>query len=1210
MNSRAVLLLFFCLWAIGGAASAYDVTLTDPVGDDYGPGEYVYPYDPAFTPGSFDITRFRAYDQGSNVRFEIEIDGDLEDPWGSGAGFSLQSIDIYIDQDGVEGSGATWALERRNVTFSSSSAWEYMIWCQPPFDGFETLVMDEWGSTYTTGVSIDVDQVDDVITITVPQSLIGSPDTGWRYAVLMLGQNGYEPGRVRPVREFADQWALGGGDDGQSDANVIDMVAESGVSQEDLLANYSPMTLVSPILINRVDAVAPSIIYSAPSTWEAHQMLLVDPDIEDDVVVSASLFYREPGGSYTEVPMLRTSDVDWVTFIPGSEITEAGLEYYLSATDGTNESELPSAASPFEVTVTADITPPAFTYLNASPDPFSPNGDFYRDTTTVTAAVSEPSYLWLSVTDSLGAPVRTLLDSIYTEGAREAGWDGRNGSGVLMPEGTYTIHSRARDLADLPSSAESTTVVLTMSDPMRQLDVILLFHANQNLVPYGRVGNISCYEGVMEVLRAHPSSRFALHFSGCLISDLMWSDPYTIDLLRDGVSEGQFEVIGSTYAQNIMYSTRVAPDDYQFNEHQIMFHRAQIEDVVGASPVSFWNPERVWTQNFVGLLARNGYDNVQIEDHILWESGITGSEYFVRTTTYNGDTVNVFTDDKTFEGYVNGSIDSGDTTGIMSFLRSLYDEDVDDRMAVCYYEDMEASGLWDYEGGNDPVWNWNNLDKLLTAFENDPRIKVTTYTEWLQHHDIYEDITPVVDGAADWMGRDAWFIENAEPLAESYRVFWDGIRDTLNAIHSTFPAHAPDTASARALIDHAWFTLIAHQYEFAVAGYSGIAGTTQWELARCALVAARAAREAMIDDPRSYVGDVNDDGISEIVIVTDTAFFVFSQYGGRLLYWFDLEFGRQFVGNENFMRSYGESYTNDNAYVTEAVGTEAYPWLSGNYIFPEVHTWSFEARRRCLNDFIWVDGVPRPLINTVMAYTTGTDYVEFTYGLPGVHVTKRITGGEHELDVAYTLTSTSPSSQDVDLEIENGLSPDCFLTTLKGRGTLRYWDGTDTTWAFMPSTRGVANVESDCAVRLDFTDEPDLVTGDENQFGLEVNPEYNVEIQGFGTKTINFKLALGTSSDVIDPDPEEPRGLLILPNPSMGEVGFSFLPSSGAGSSVSVFDLSGRLVRTLSAPPQAGPVMVTWDGLNPAGERVAPGIYLVRVKSGRETRYGKVTLLR
>ena len=1210
MKLRAAAMLFFCLWALASCARAYDVTLTDAIGDDYGPGDYVYPYDASFTPGSFDITRFRAFDQGSDIKFEIEIEGQLTDPWGSGAGFSLQSIDIYIDEDGVEGSGATWALERRNVSFSSSSAWEYMVWCQAPFDGFDTHVIDQYGSTYYSGISVDADQGDDAITITVPKATLGTPDAGWRYAVLMLGQNGYEAGRVRLVRKVADTWALGGGDDGQSDANVIDMVAESGVNQESLLANYSPLTQVSPILINRVDGAAPVINHSAPSTWEAHQMLTVAPDIDDDVVVSASLFWRAPGNPYTEVEMWRTSATDWVAFIPGSEITEGSLEYYLSATDGTNGSELPSAASPFVVTVTADVTPPALTYFSADPDPFSPNGDSFKDSTTVTTAISEPSYLWLAVTDSVGTHVRTLLDSVYTEGARGVGWDGRDDLSQVMSEGTYTIRARARDLAGHPSPVESTTVVLTMTDQIRQLDVILLFHANQNLVPYGRVGNISCYEGVMEVLRAHPSSRFALHFSGCLISDLMWSDPYTIELLRDGVSEGQFEVIGSTYAQNIMYSTRVSDTDFQFNQNQIAIHKKQIEDVVGASPVSFWNPERVWTQNFVKLFNDNAYENVQIEDHILWDSGITGSEYFVRTTTYNGDTVNVFTDDKTFQGYVNGSVDSGDTTSIMAFLRMLYDEDVDDRMAVCYYEDMEASGLWDYEGGNDPVWNWNNLDKLLTAFENDPRIKVTTYAEWLQNHEIYEDITPVVDGAADWMGRDAWFIENAAPQAESYRVFWDGIRDTLEVVHSAFAANAPDTVAARALLDHAWFTLIAHQYEFAVTGYGGIAGTTQWELARCALVSARAAREALTGAPRSLVADVNDDGISELVLVTATDYFVFSRYGGRLLYWFDLEFGKEYVGNENFMRSYGESYSNDNTYITEAVGTEAYPWLSGNFIFPEVHTWTFEARRRALNDFIRVDSVDRKTINTLMSYTTGADYVEFTYGLPGVHVAKRLTAGAHELDVAYTFTSTSPSAQDVDLEIENGLSPDCLLATLWGRNTLRYSDGADTSWAFTPATRGVANVESDCAVLFEFADEPDAIAGDEDIFGLEVNPEWSFNIPAFGSKTINFKLDLRSASGVIDPEPEYRRGLIILPNPTMGEVGFSFLPASAAASEVSIFDLAGRLVRTIPAPASLEPVNVVWDGHNQAGARVATGIYLVRVTSGSETRYGKVAIVR
>lgn len=109
---------------------------------------------------------------------------------------------------------------------------------------------------------------------------------------------------------------------------------------------------------------------------------------------------------------------------------------------------------------------------------------------------------------------------------------------------------------------------------------------------------------------------------------------------------------------------------------------------------------------------------------------------------------------------MNGAIDSGDTSGVMSFLRDLYDADQNDQYAVCYHEDMEATGLWDYEGGNNPQGNFSNLGKLLTAFERDPRIKVTTYSEFLQTHQPVEDVTPVVDGAADWMGRDAWFAED------------------------------------------------------------------------------------------------------------------------------------------------------------------------------------------------------------------------------------------------------------------------------------------------------------------------------------------------------------------------------------------------------------------------------------------------------------------
>jgi hypothetical protein len=404
MRHNARLALFFviimtclCLpsWALG-----YDLTLSDPTGDDYGPGTYVYPLDAAFTPESFDMTRLSVEEIGSDVRFEVEIAGEIEDPWGSGAGFSLQSIDIYIDQDGVAGSGSTGALEGRNVDFSQTSAWEYAVWCGPPFDDFQTHVIGSDGSTHYSGVSVSVDQGSDVITIDVPKSIIGAPNTNWKYVALMLSQAGYETGRVRPVVRDVQQWRLGGGDDGQWDSNVIDVVADAGVNQEVLLANYDPVAGVRAILINRVDAAAPAIAHTPPASWEAHVPFPVQADIQDDVVVSAGLFYRSPGDAYEELSMSKTGASMWETTLPGSEMTVAGLEYYIYATDATNPAMLPDSSSPFTLTVTADVTPPVISALDAHPAVFSPNDDGYKDSTLVAVEVSEPGYAWVAVRDS------------------------------------------------------------------------------------------------------------------------------------------------------------------------------------------------------------------------------------------------------------------------------------------------------------------------------------------------------------------------------------------------------------------------------------------------------------------------------------------------------------------------------------------------------------------------------------------------------------------------------------------------------------------------------------------------------------------------------------------------------------------------------------------------------------------------------------------
>lgn len=1185
------LTLLVLLAVLASSQRGLGLTITDALGDDHGPGTYIYPLDRVFTPGSFDITEVTVNNIGNKVRFEVGIQGEIEDPWGSGAGFSLQSIDIYIDKDGSEGSGATWSLERRNVGFSKSSAWEFAIWCAPPFDNFRTHVIDSQGRTYFEGVSVSADQNADRIRIDVPQSIIGQWQPTWHLTVLMLGQNGYEPGRVRPVMKNPGQWVFGGGDDGQADPNVIDMVTSGGVNQEALLANYNPLTNVQPILINRVDASPPTIVHSPPLSWQAHIPLEVSATIYDDVVTSASLFFRRPGTSYKRLDLTRVNDTIWVGRIPGAEMVEPAVEYCLFATDATNSAFSPDSTSPFVVTVNPDTTPPIVD-IKANPLVFSPNGDGYKDTTMIIVRVNEPAWLWVWISDMGGQTLKTLAQAAYADSVLTAGWDGKDDMGDPCQDGQYLVIAGAVDLSSHQSEPESLVVTVDRSQPQRRLDVILLFHANQNLVPYGKVANLACYKGVLNTLRGHPNLKFMIHFSGTLISDLLWFDPETIEILRQGVADGQFEIVGSTYSQNIIYSTRTGPNDFEFNQNQIRIHRRQIEQVFGVKPTSFWNPERVWTQNIVKLLADNGYSAVQVEDHILWRSGISASEYYVRTTTYDGRSVYVFNDDKTFEGLINGAIDSGDTASVISFLRNLYQEDVNDGFAVCYHEDMEATGLWDYESGENPSVDFSNLDKLLTAFENNPWIKVTTYSEFLKSHQAFEEISPIVDGAADWMGRDAWFEENSLPQAEYYRYFFNSIRDSINLVHSLFTTYAPDTLPARRLIDHAWFTLCAHQYEFAVHGFQGMVGTTQWELARTALVSSYAAREALLK--RTYSGrtDINLDGLEEIVISSPADLFVLTPLGGRLLYWFDLEDGTEIVGNENFMASYAEVYSDDARYVPTVVGCQAYPWLCGNMILPEIHAWKFDVRRRCLNDSISVDGIPQgSLVDTYLSNTILDCGVDFDYHLASIDVLKKIRPQRHGISVEYEFVSTVERSLSVDLKVENGLSPDCLGVVLGGR-ILRYWDGSDTSSVFLPGMNGIMNVLSGKGVMVEFIDPPLEVKAKENVFGLEITPMWRLTVPPLGSGHVRTGLSVVFESS-IKPPSDQRQGILITPNPSRGKVAIHL--KQVLDGRLEIFDSTGRVVSALSPSQVGDETLFLWDGLNQLGKPVSSGIYFIKL---------------
>ncbi|NNF06264.1 MAG: T9SS type A sorting domain-containing protein, partial [Candidatus Eisenbacteria bacterium] len=88
--------------------------------------------------------------------------------------------------------------------------------------------------------------------------------------------------------------------------------------------------------------------------------------------------------------------------------------------------------------------------------------------------------------------------------------------------------------------------------------------------------------------------------------------------------------------------------------------------------------------------------------------------------------------------------------------------------------------------------------------------------------------------------------------------------------------------------------------------------------------------------------------------------------------------------------------------------------------------------------------------------------------------------------------------------------------------------------------------------------------------------------------------------------------LPMSPNPmtsARGVIRFELTKKNHA--SVSVYNISGRLVRTLlSAERDAGLHEVTWDGTDTSGRKVASGLYFYRLRTPEQTMTQKVVLSR
>ncbi len=176
---------------------------TDPDGDDNGPGTYAYPTSDNFQPGAYDLQRFEVYDSGpDSVTFRVQT-RDLTPTFGNPIGAQL--VDVYVANPAGGPTSTAASFPQRNYTIDAGSAWNRLIEVQ----GFGQRFVNGAGATVGS-VNIRGNAVTRFITFTVSKSALGgTPASGWRFTVVLTGQDGFSPDQARGFQPTPQDFQFG-----------------------------------------------------------------------------------------------------------------------------------------------------------------------------------------------------------------------------------------------------------------------------------------------------------------------------------------------------------------------------------------------------------------------------------------------------------------------------------------------------------------------------------------------------------------------------------------------------------------------------------------------------------------------------------------------------------------------------------------------------------------------------------------------------------------------------------------------------------------------------------------------------------------------------------------------------------------------------------------------------------------------------------------
>jgi glucoamylase len=167
-----------------------DLDVSDPTGDDNGPGTYQYPTASDFYPGAFDLTRFQVISDGTTVYLRTTLAA-LQSAFGEPLG--LQLLDVYVHDPNATNTSTQAAYTSRNYSIAPGSAWSQLVEVQ----GFAAPVWQDASGNSLGSAFVAADTTSKTVTIGLPEATFGTPGPGWSFTVVLTGQDGFSSDQAR-----------------------------------------------------------------------------------------------------------------------------------------------------------------------------------------------------------------------------------------------------------------------------------------------------------------------------------------------------------------------------------------------------------------------------------------------------------------------------------------------------------------------------------------------------------------------------------------------------------------------------------------------------------------------------------------------------------------------------------------------------------------------------------------------------------------------------------------------------------------------------------------------------------------------------------------------------------------------------------------------------------------------------------------------------